>query len=76
MNKQKWLDLAETIDAMRAVPRLFMVLYLTAAGCILHWYMTLPDPTSQQTAFAGVIGATIGAVTKWYYQTGRDWQQK
>lgn len=71
----KWLKVAELIDAYRVVPRIFMVCYMVAAGYIILWYTGIPDPSTEQTTFAGVIGGTIGAVTKWYYDTGRKWDQ-
>lgn len=75
MDKQKWLDISEAIDALRMLPRAFMVVYILSALYVGDWYMGLDDPSTQQTTFVSILAGTLGAVTTWYYKTGRDWQR-
>lgn len=83
MNKQKWLDIAEVIDAWRIMPRVlvvtFMLFTIFIVADTLEWYKTLPVTERQLEAsgFAfGVITAVSGlltAVIKIYQSTGRRW---
>ena len=65
MDKNKWLNLAEVLDAYRIIPRGVLVAVLWFAGyyivTITMWYMGLPtiERTAEVSAFAGL---TIPAV--------------
>ena len=83
MNKQEWLDIAETIDALRVVPRLLMVGYcgfvLWLTNRLLTWYMTLPQAERGLEA-AGLAGTIFTVITglatvflNAYLKSGRKW---
>lgn len=73
MNKQKWLDIAEVLDAHRIFPKLSMSFAWTCAAYVGYWYMTLPDPTSEQSAFAVVVAGALAKSQDYYFQGGRKW---
>lgn len=85
-NKQKWLDLAEAMDALRVVPQSLLYGYFIFAGVYVvkmsTWYMALPaaERTAEVSAF---VGGTITAIcgigslcVKFYVQSGRSWDGK
>ena len=83
MNKRRWLDIAEVVDAWRVVPRIlvfsFTIFTICVVADLLEWYKALPGTERQLEAsgFAfGVITAISGlltAVIKIYQSTGRKW---
>jgi hypothetical protein len=84
VNKQKWLDMAEVIDAWRVVPRGLVITFVAFTVCVvtslLSWYMDLPsqERVLEASGFAfGVIGSVTGLLTltiKTYQSTGRKWE--
>ena len=57
---------ASTFDKWRVFPRLLITLYGYAFYRTTEWFMTLPDPTSQQAALVSVVtGAMTGAFAVW-----------
>ncbi len=75
MSMDALLKLAEVIDAYRAVPRLMIAGYAVMVAMNLTWFYGLDNPSGQQvTAFSAVLGLA-GAITKFYVDTGRDWQK-
>ena len=53
-------------DSWRIFPRLLITLYGFAFYRTTEWFMTLPDPTSQQAALVSVVtGAMTGAFAVW-----------
>jgi hypothetical protein len=83
MNKQKFLDIAETIDSLRLVPRiiLFGWGYFTALLCYqtLHWYYSEPA-TARGLEESGMVTGVVGLLTGFWYKIyqeygsrGRDW---
>lgn len=83
-SKEKWLDVAEVLDAYRLVPRIILAVVLVAAGIYIYevtaWYMALPaaERTAQVSGFAGVtipaVFGLAGKITDWYLKTGRNWK--
>lgn len=61
--------MAELINRYRIVPRLIVLSTLWLTWKLTYWFMQLPDPTGEQTAF--VTGFTAGAVAffKFYMHT-------
>lgn len=74
MNKSKWLDIAEVLDAHRVIPKLFMFAY----GYLLYdttmWYRGIPDPTNAQSLALSAVWGAAAIITAWYLNTGRKWQ--
>ena len=74
MTKQRWLDVAEVLDAFRGVPRLSLAL---AWGCSIYvgwWYMGLESPMTEQSVFAGLVATALAKTQDYYNQGGRKWQ--
>lgn len=71
--KTKLLEWAEIIDAWRLWPRLFLVAYFYHLHTLVFWYITLPNPTTEQTAMVGAITALFVPLTKWYMENGVEW---
>jgi len=76
VNKQKWIELAETIDALRIFPRLFMVCYCVLFLWVGFWAMGLTSMTMVQGTFAGAIIAAGAAWFGLYNNSGRVWRDK
>ena len=84
--KEKWLAVAEVLDAFRIVPRTVLIAVLYFAGWYIYdvstWYMAIPvaERTMEVSGFAGVtIPAVFGLAGKmidWYLKTGRSWKGK
>lgn len=65
------IELAKAIDAWRIFPRIFISMYLWLLYESSVWFMSLPDPTTQQASLISVI---IGAGAAWfglYANTGK-----
>ena len=85
MNKQKWLDLAEILDAYRIIPRLILVfLYIAYLWFSIDTYMwvkhiyeitkTIPNSVAAfSAATMSALGTVIGIVTNKYFDSGRKW---
>lgn len=67
------LQIAEIVDAYRAVPRILLMGYALLLWHSSAWFMSLPDPTSQQTTFVSILWGACGLITGWYFNTGRKW---
>ena len=53
-------------------PRLMMLMMSVSAWRVVEWFMTLPDPTSQQAALVSVVtGAMTGAFAVWMNHEGK-----
>ena len=61
--KVSWYNNAEGFDKWRVFPRILITLYGVAFFRTTEWFMTLPDPTSAQSAFVSVI---TGAGAAWF----------
>lgn len=56
----------ERILAWKILPRLMMVMMSVSAWRVVEWFMTLDDPTTQQSALVSVVtGAMTGAFAVW-----------
>lgn len=73
MDRERWLRIAEIIDAFRVFPRLFITAYIIFFLYSGFWFMDLEFPNAEQAAFISVI---VGAGAGWfglYTRTGRKW---
>lgn len=75
MSKEKWLTAAETIDALRVVPRLLLAAYGYICYSAHTWYTALPDPSVEQGAYAGLIWGAAAVWFKLYVESGRKWDK-
>jgi len=56
----------ERILAWKILPRLMMLMMSISAWRVVEWFMTLSDPTTQQSALVSVVtGAMTGAFAVW-----------
>lgn len=60
----------EMLNKWRALPRLLVLLYGALVWNVCEWYMTLPDPTTEQSAFAGSIVVGAAGWFKFYVESG------
>jgi len=71
--QDKWLKLAERIDAFRVFPRIFVMGYGYMAMDIWFWVKTVPTLTATQSAFTTSIVGLCIPLLGWYFSTGRKW---
>ena len=63
---------AQKILEWKLIPRLMMLMMSISAWRVVEWFMTLPDPTSQQAALVSVVtGAMTGAFAVWMNHEGK-----
>jgi len=56
----------ETFLKWKILPRLMMAIMTLMSWRVVEWFMTLPDPTTQQSALVSVVtGAMTGAFAVW-----------
>jgi hypothetical protein len=56
----------ERVLAWKLLPRLMMIMMSVSAWRVVEWFMTLSDPTTQQSALVSVVtGAMTGAFAVW-----------
>lgn len=78
MNKQRYLDFAQTFDQLRVVPRIVLFGYLGWVGHVtdltLSWYMHLPsaERTLEASGLAGAIITIITGLFPWIYRIYSD----
>lgn len=60
---QTWIDLAHMIDRWRIFPRLFIGIYLYLLYASTMWFMSLPEPNTQQSA---LISTVVGVGAAWF----------
>ena len=59
----KWIHLARAVDAWRIFPRLFLTVYIFLLYYSTMWFMSLPDPSLEQS---GLISIIVGAGAAWF----------
>jgi hypothetical protein len=63
-NKFDWLiNLAKAVDSWRIFPRIFITVYIVLLYEVVHWFMGLSDPNTQQ---AGLVSIVVGAGAAWF----------
>ena len=60
---QKWIFLAQAVDAWRIFPRAFLSVYIFLIYFVVMWFLDLPDPTMEQS---GLISILVGAGAAWF----------
>ena len=60
---QKWIFLAQAIDAWRIFPRAFLSVYIFLLYYATMWFMGLEYPTLEQS---GLISIIVGAGAAWF----------
>ena len=60
---QKWIHLARAVDAWRIFPRVFLSVYIFLLYYSTMWFMSLDDPSLEQS---GLISIIVGAGAAWF----------
>jgi hypothetical protein len=60
---QKFIFMAQAVDAWRIFPRAFLSVYIFLLYYATMWFMNLPDPTLEQS---GLISVIVGAGAAWF----------
>ena len=60
---QRWIHAAKAIDAWRIFPRVFISVYIFLLYEVITWYMTLENPTMEQS---GLISVMTGVGAAWF----------
>ena len=60
---QKWIWLAQTVDAWRIFPRAFLSVYIFLLYYSVMWFMELENPSLEQS---GLISIIVGAGAAWF----------
>jgi len=56
----------ENLDKWKILPRFMMLAMTVMSWRVVEWYMTLPDPTVQQSGLVSIVmGALTGAFAVW-----------
>tara|TARA_B100000282_G_scaffold148955_1_gene107268 strand:+ start:226 stop:528 length:303 start_codon:yes stop_codon:yes gene_type:complete len=60
---QKWIHLAQAVDAWRIFPRAFLSVYIFLLYYSTIWFMSLENPSLEQS---GLISIIVGAGAAWF----------
>lgn len=60
---QQFIFMAQAVDAWRIFPRAFLSVYIFLLYYATMWFMSLPDPTLEQS---GLISVIVGAGAAWF----------
>jgi len=60
---QRWIWLAQTVDAWRIFPRAFLSAYIFLLYYSVMWFMELENPSLEQS---GLISIIVGAGAAWF----------
>jgi len=60
---QKWIFLAQAVDAWRIFPRTFLSVYIFLLYYSTMWFMGLENPSLEQS---GLISVIVGAGAAWF----------
>ena len=60
---QKFIFVAQAIDAWRIIPRAFLAVYMYLLYFTTFWFMDLAEPTFEQS---GLISIVVGAGAAWF----------
>jgi len=60
---QKFIFMAQAVDAWRIFPRAFLSVYIFLLYYATMWFMNLPEPTLEQS---GLISIIVGAGAAWF----------
>ena len=58
--------MATVLDEWKVLPRLAFLAMIVMAFRVVEWYMSLPDPSVEQSGFVSVVvGALTGSFAIW-----------
>ena len=60
---QRFIFVAQAIDAWRIIPRAFLAVYMYLLYFTTFWFMDLAEPTFEQS---GLISIVVGAGAAWF----------
>lgn len=60
---QRFIFVAQAVDAWRIIPRAFLGIYMYLLYYTVMWFMDLPNPTFEQS---GLISIVVGAGAAWF----------
>jgi|TARA_R100000951_G_scaffold90132_1_gene78319 hypothetical protein len=60
---QKFIFVAQAIDAWRIIPRAFLAVYMYLLYFTTFWFMDLAEPSFEQS---GLISIVVGAGAAWF----------
>ena len=60
---QRFIFVAQALDAWRIIPRAFLGVYMYLLYFTTFWFMDLPEPTFEQS---GLISIVVGAGAAWF----------
>ena len=60
---QKWIHLAQAVDAWRIFPRAFLSVYIFLLYYSTMWFMALENPSLEQS---GLISIIVGTGAAWF----------
>ena len=60
---QKWIHLARAVDSWRIFPRVFLSVYIFLLYYSTMWFMSLEEPSLEQS---GLISIIVGAGAAWF----------
>jgi hypothetical protein len=60
---QKWIHLARAVDSWRIFPRVFLSVYIFLLYYSTMWFMSLENPSLEQS---GLISIIVGAGAAWF----------
>ena len=60
---QKFIFVAQAVDAWRIIPRAFLGIYMYLLYYTVMWFMDLPNPTFEQS---GLISIVVGSGAAWF----------
>lgn len=64
------------IDVYRIVPRVLLFGYAALVWKASLWFMALPDPKAEQSAFVTLLAGFLVPLTNWYMQNGTPWSDE
>ena len=66
-------DVIKRILSYNLLPRFMMIAMTVMSWRVVEWFMTLTDPTTQQSALVSVVtGAMTGAFAVWLNHEGKS----
>jgi hypothetical protein len=66
-------DVIKRILSYNLLPRFMMIAMTVMSWRVVEWFMTLTDPTTQQSALVSVVtGAMTGAFAVWLNHEGKN----
>ena len=60
---QRFIFVAQAVDAWRIIPRAFLGIYMYLLYYTVMWFMDLPNPTFEQS---GLISIVVGSGAAWF----------